>query len=140
MTRHRGTLNRPLAAALAAASLLALTACGSSGSKDDSAASSTSEDGVTVSTGLLALDPKSVSITKGQTVTWVGGDNITHVLVQGTYEVGADGLRTKEKDDKTFDLKLNRKGQRVSHTYTTAGTFTYFCTIHHGMNGTVVVS
>jgi len=22
----------------------------------------------------------------------------------------------------------------------TAGTFTYYCTIHHGMNGTVVVS
>jgi plastocyanin len=140
MTRHRGALNRPLSALLATGCLLALTACGASGSKDDTATSSTSKDGVTVSTGLLAFDPKSVTVTKGQTVTWVGGDNITHVLVQGSYDLGADGLRTNEKDDKAFNLKLNRKGQRVSHTYTTAGTFTYFCTIHHGMNGTVVVS
>ena len=140
MTRHRGSLNRPLSASLVAVCLLALTACGSSGTKDDSAAGSTSSNGVTVNTGLLAFDPKTVAITKGQTVTWVGGDNITHVLVQGSYEVGSDGLRTKETDDKTFNLKLGRKGQRVSHTYTTPGTFTYFCTIHHGMNGTVVVS
>lgn len=140
MIRHRPTLNRPLSAALATACLLALTACGSSGSKDSSAPSSMSSDGVTVNTGLLAFDPKSVSITKGQTVTWVGGDNITHVLVEGPYEVGSDGLRTKQTDDKAFHLNLTRKGQRVSHTYTTPGTFTYYCTIHHGMNGTVVVS
>jgi plastocyanin len=76
----------------------------------------------------------------GQSVTWVGGDNITHVLVQGAYEVGGDGLRTKESDDGTFQLRLSRKGQRVSHTYTTPGTFTYFCSIHRGMNGSVVVS
>jgi plastocyanin len=140
MTRHRATVNRPLSAVLITACLVALTACGSSGSKNTSATSSTSTDGVTVNTGLLAFDPKTVTITKGQTVTWVGGDNITHVLVQGSYEVGSDGLRTKETDDKTFNLKLGRKGQRVSHTYSTPGTFTYFCTIHHGMNGTVVVS
>lgn len=140
MTRHRATLNRPLSAVLVAACLLALTACGSSGSKDTSATSSTSTDGVTVNTGLLAFDPKTVTIAKGQTVTWVGGDNITHVLVEGSYEVGPDGLRTKESDDKAFRLNLSRKGQRVSHTYNTSGTFTYFCTIHHGMNGTVVVS
>ena len=140
MTRHRATVNRPLSAVLITACLVALTACGSSGSKDTSATSSTSTDGVTVNTGLLAFDPKTVTITKGQTVTWIGGDNITHVLVEGSYEVGPDGLRTKESDDKAFRLNLSRKGQRVSHTYSTSGTFTYFCTIHHGMNGTVVVS
>jgi plastocyanin len=140
MTRHRATVNRPLSAVLVTACLVALTACGSSGSKNTSATSSTSTDGVTVNTGLLAFDPKTVTITKGQTVTWVGGDNITHVLVEGSYEVGGDGLRTKESDDKAFRLNLSRKGQRVSHTYSTPGTFTYFCTIHHGMNGTVVVS
>jgi plastocyanin len=95
---------------------------------------------VSVNTGLLAFDPKEVRVQTGQTVSWVGGGNITHVLVQGTYEVGADGLRTKETDDKAFSLKLTKKGQQVSHTYDKAGTFTYFCTIHKGMNGTVTVS
>ncbi len=141
MTRHRATTSsRVYSAALVTAGLLALTACSSSSGEADSTDGGTSADGVSVDTGLLAFDPKSVTVTKGQTVTWVGGDNISHILVQGSYEVGADGLRTKESDDKAFNLTLNRKGQRVTHTYSTSGTFTYFCTIHKGMNGTVVVS
>lgn len=141
MTRHRATTSsRVLSAALTTACLLALTACGSSSGEAESTEGSTSTEGVSVDTGLLAFDPKTVTVTKGQSVTWVGGDNIRHVLVQGAYEVGADGLRTKETDDKAFNLALDRKGQRVSHTYSTSGTFTYFCTIHKGMNGTVVVS
>jgi len=117
---------------------LLLTSC-SSGSGTP-AVTQKSADGVTVNTALLAFDPKVISIKKGQTVTWVGGDNIGHTLVQGTYEVGPDTLRTKQTDDKAFNLDLTMKGQTVSHTYPTAGTFTYYCTIHKGMNGTVVVS
>ena len=97
-------------------------------------------DGVVVNTGLLTFSPDVANIKKGQTVTWVGGDNITHVLVEGTYKVGGDKLRTSQTDDGAFHLDLTKTGQRVSHTYTTAGTFTYYCSIHHGMNGTVVVS
>ena len=97
-------------------------------------------DGVTVNTELLAFDPETIRIKKGQTVTWVGGDNIGHTLVQGTYKVGSDKLRTTQTDDKAFNLDLSMKGQTVSHTYPTAGTFTYYCTIHKGMNGTVIVS
>jgi plastocyanin len=141
MTRPRSALlSRPLVALGAGACLLVLTACGSGGDSSGEAASTKDTDGVTVDTALLAFSPKAVRVSKGQTVTWVGGDNIGHVLVQGSYQVGGNGLRTKETDDHTFSLKLNRKGQRVSHTYTTAGTFNYFCTIHRGMNGTVVVS
>ena len=122
----------------AASSLLLSTACASSsggGANEDAGG-----DGVPVSTALLAFDPKEVRITKGQTVTWVGGDNITHVLVEGEFKVGSDGLRTEETDDKAFNLRLTKKDQKVSHTYDKPGTFTYFCTIHKGMNGTVVVS
>ena len=122
----------------AASSLLLSTACASSsgGGADEDA----SGDGVPVGTALLAFDPKEVRITKGQTVTWVGGDNITHVLVEGEYKVGDNGLRTEETDDKAFNLRLTKKDQKVSHTYDKPGTFTYYCTIHKGMNGTVVVS
>jgi plastocyanin len=123
----------------AASSLLLSTACASSSSGDGQDAEA-GGDGVPVSTALLTFDPKSVQVAKGQTVTWVGGDNITHVLVQGPYTVGGDGLRTEETDDKAFNLRLTKKDQKVSHTYDKPGTFTYFCTIHKGMNGTVVVS
>ena len=123
----------------AASSLLLATACGSSDGGTATKAEA-SGDGVPVSTALLTFDPKTVKVAKGQTVTWIGGDNITHVLVEGTYQVGSDGLRTEQTDDKAFNLRLTKKGQKVSHTYDKAGTFTYYCTIHHGMNGTVVVS
>lgn len=93
-----------------------------------------------MTTGVLAFDPATAHIRRGQTVTWIGGDDITHVLVEGAYTVAADGLRTSQTDDHAFALHLSRKGQRVSHGYDTAGTFTYYCTVHRGMNGTVVVS
>jgi plastocyanin len=123
----------------ATASLLLSTACASS-STGTAAETKGGDDGVPVGTALLTFDPKEARVSTGQKVTWVGGDNITHVLVQGTYEVGADGLRTEETDDKAFELRLTKKGQKVSHTYDKPGTFTYYCTIHKGMNGTVVVS
>jgi plastocyanin len=131
---------RTLVATAALSLLLMSAACASS---DDAASAGTTAvkaDGPSVSTALLAFDPETVTVKKGQTVTWVGGDDITHVLVQGAYSVGSDKLRTEQTDDKAFNLRLTKKGQQVSHTYGKAGTFTYYCTIHHGMNGTVVVS
>ena len=118
----------------------ALTGCSSSSTGAGPQASTAPADGVQVNTGLLAFDPMEAHIKTGQTVTWVGGDNIKHILVEGTYEVGSDKLRTTQTDDKAFNLELTKKGQTVSHTYDKAGTFTYYCTIHHGMNGSVVVS
>jgi plastocyanin len=121
-------------------SLLLSAACGSSSTATSAPSAAGKAGDVTVNTALLAFDPATAQIKKGQTVTWVGGDNITHVLVEGTYKVGSDHLRTEQTDDKAFNLKLTKSGQQVSHTYDKAGTFTYYCTIHHGMNGTVVVS
>jgi plastocyanin len=140
------TFTRParsrLLLAAAGVLTLSLTGCGgsSASSSTQSSSTKTTADGVSVNTALLAFDPATATIKKGQTVTWVGGDDITHVLVEGTYKVGSDKLRTEQTDDKAFDLRLRKKGQQVSHTYDQAGTFTYYCTIHHGMNGTVVVS
>lgn len=138
VTSPRTTLRTSVALAAVASALLTSAACG--GSSAAPAQTTGAKADATVSTALLAFDPKEVRVKAGQTVSWVGGDNITHVLVEGTYEVGSDGLRTTQTDDKAFSLKLTKKGQRVSHTYDKPGTFTYFCTIHKGMNGTVVVS
>jgi plastocyanin len=140
VTTKRTSTHTTVATAAAVLSVLLMTAaCGGSSATDSKDTTATKAD-ASVNTALLAFDPKEVRINAGQTVSWVGGDNITHVLVEGTYDVGTDGLRTKETDDKAFSLKLTKKGQRVSHTYDKAGTFTYFCTIHKGMNGTVTVS
>jgi len=39
----------------------------------------------------------------------------------------------------SFDTGVLRKGQSATHTFTTAGTFQYMCSIHPFMRGTVVV-
>ena len=122
------------AAALAA--LLLATACSSSSSPPSA---QVSRPGATVQIPLLSFRPDPVTIRAGQTVTWVNGNDIRHVLVEGTYQVGSDGLRTRESSDGAFSLKVAKAGDTVSHTYPKAGTFTYYCSIHKGMNGTVTV-
>ncbi len=131
---------RTLAITAAFSALLLTAACGGSDTSASADTAAPTAAGPSVGTALLTFDPETVRVKNGQTVTWVGGDNITHVLVEGTYQVGNDGLRTEQTDDKAFNLRLTKKGQQVSHTYDKPGSFTYYCTIHHGMNGTVVVS
>ncbi len=123
--------------------LLALAACGGgsrSTATTKAAAPAASKPGATVNIPLLSFDPVRTTIKTGQTVTWVNGNDINHVLVEGTYKVDSSMLRTDETDDKAFNLVVAKKGDTVAHTYAKAGTFTYYCTIHKGMNATVVVT
>jgi len=134
---------RRMTLVVALAPLLALAACGGgSGSTaaTKAAAPAASKPGATVNIPLLSFDPVTTTIKAGQTVTWVNGNDINHVLVEGTYKVDSSMLRTDETDDKTFNLVVAKKGDTVGHTYAKAGTFTYYCTIHKGMNATVVVT
>ena len=121
------------------ATLVVTAACG--GAETSNAADADGEAaGNVVTMSLLDFSPETVKIAKGETVTWKNGSAIEHVLVQGTYDVDGNGLRSSEKDDGTFSLKVSKKGQAVEHTYDEPGTFDYFCTIHKGMNGTVEVA
>jgi plastocyanin len=129
-------MRRAITLAAAGAALLVTSAC--SGSSDPEPATA-SLPGATVTIPLLAFDPATVTIAPGQTVTWKNGNDISHVLVERTYTVGADGLRTSETPDGAFSLKVDNTGDTVSHTYPKAGTFTYYCSIHKGMNATVTV-
>ena len=132
---------------VALAPLLALTACSGGGSSKASTtpgsgpAKTAAKPGTTVKIPLLSFDPEKATVKVGQTVTWVNGNDINHVLVEGTYKVDpATMLRTSETDDKAFNLTVAKKGDTVEHTYAKAGTFTYYCTIHKGMNATVTVT
>lgn len=127
-------MRRAIPLALAA---LALTgACSSSSSPKTVAAT---KPGATVTIPLLGFDPATVTIKPGQTVTWKNGNDISHVLVEGSYALDGNGLRSSEHPDGAFSLKVDKTGDTVSHTYPKAGTFTYYCSIHKGMNATVIV-
>lgn len=67
--------------------------------------------------------PADIQVTVGQTVTWTwSSGGITHNV---TF---SDGSGSGDQSSGTF-----------SKTFSTAGTFQYRCTIHAGMNGSVLV-
>jgi plastocyanin len=70
------------------------------------------------------FDPATIRIKAGDTVTWTNNDNFTHTV----------------KVDGEPDHKVGR-GDSVSITFDTAGTYDYECTLHsHDMHGTVIVT
>lgn len=139
-------LRTRLAPAVLALSLgaLSLTGCATSEPASQPSSSSTStEKAVDGDVTLVSLNfmPETLTVSVGDTVTWVNGEPITHTITSGTFSDVDEttGLRGSEAADGVFDEKLSEKGGTFSYTFETAGTFQYFCDIHDGMNATVVV-
>lgn len=149
----------------AAAALLLLGACGgssddttestgsastatgteSSAPSEDGAGSSGSEDSgsateVTLQT--FRFEPGEIEIDAGTTVTWTNNDDILHTVTSGIgQKQGVPGV-SKNKDakpDGMFDQEMDGVGATFEFTFEEAGTFEYFCAIHPGMTGTVIV-
>lgn len=68
--------------------------------------------------------PSSLTIHVGDTVTWTNDDPVSH---------------TATAYDGAFNTGTLQKGQSDSHTFSQAGTFTYYCRFHTFMHGTIVV-
>jgi LPXTG-motif cell wall-anchored protein len=68
--------------------------------------------------------PSSISIDQGDTVTWTNNGPTPH---------------SATAPDGSFDTGIFPAGQSRSHTFNDAGTFSYICTPHPNMQGTVVV-
>ncbi len=130
---------KPLAIAVVA--VLALAACSSSGSTPTAAAPTVapsaaataaassgggSAAAATVDMKNIAYNPATVTAKVGQTVTWTNSDSFAHTV--------------------TFDDSSVKSSDNVaaagtfSTTFDKAGSFTYHCTIHPTMKGTVTVS
>ncbi|MBI4080894.1 MAG: cupredoxin family copper-binding protein [Candidatus Levybacteria bacterium] len=73
----------------------------------------------------FAFSPETITVKKGTTITWTNEDAAGH---------------TATADDGTFDTGLITKGESGSVTFDTVGTFSYHCTPHPNMKGTVVVT
>lgn len=69
--------------------------------------------------------PTTVTIRPGGTVTWVNDDAVMHTVTAG---------------DGSFDSGIMAKGATFVRTFPKAGTYQYTCSLHPGMDGTVVVA
>jgi plastocyanin len=73
----------------------------------------------------IKFNPGTVKVKAGGTVTWTNEDSVGHDVTSKTFKSGsAGGIEP---------------GQSFKHKFAKAGTFTYVCTVHPGMQGTVVV-
>jgi amicyanin len=73
----------------------------------------------------FAFSPATVTVKAGSTVVWTNADSIQHDI---TFDGGSISSSVLNHND-TF-----------SHTFTTAGTYHYICSIHPFMHGTVIVT
>jgi amicyanin len=73
----------------------------------------------------LAFSPATITVKAGSTVVWTNNDAIQHDV---TFDGGGIASSVLNHSD-TF-----------SHTFPTAGTYHYICSIHPFMHGTVIVT
>ncbi len=107
------------AAAASAAPAPAMTASAADARPVARAAASA---GVTI--GDFAFHPGATTVHVGDTISWTNEDAASH---------------TATADDGSFDTGALARGASGAHTFTSAGTFAYHCSIHPSMTGTVTV-
>jgi plastocyanin len=72
----------------------------------------------------FSFGPQSLTISVGTTVVWTNRDDIPHTVVS------TEGV---------FKSKVRDTDENFSYTFTKAGTYPYFCSVHPKMTGKVVV-
>lgn len=71
------------------------------------------------------FSPVSLTVKKGTTVKWVNGDSANHAVVA---------------DKEGFKGPELKKGDSYSVPFPIAGTFSYHCSLHPSMKGTITVT
>jgi plastocyanin len=89
----------------------------------------TANDQPSVSNAEVKIDnfsfgPDTIKVSVGTTVTWTNRDDIPHTVVS------TDGV---------FKSKVRDTDEKFSYTFSKAGTYPYYCSIHPKMTGKVVV-
>jgi len=72
----------------------------------------------------FSFGPQTLTVSVGTTVVWTNRDDIPHTVVS------TDGV---------FKSKVRDTDEKFSYTFTKAGTYPYFCSVHPKMTGKIVV-
>ncbi len=73
----------------------------------------------------FSFSPKTFTVPVGATVTWTNHDKVPHVVTTA--------------DNQFQKSPALKPGQSFSNTFATAGTYSYFCSIHPKMTGKIIV-
>ena len=72
-----------------------------------------------------AFTPGSITVTANTTITWTNKDGVPHTVTS---------------DSGAFDSGTINTNGTYSHTFTSAGTYHYHCTVHPAMTATVIAN
>jgi plastocyanin len=72
----------------------------------------------------FTFGPDTLTVPANSTVTWINKDDVPHVIASN------DGL---------FKSKALDTDDKYSYTFTKAGTYAYYCSIHPKMVGKIIV-
>jgi plastocyanin len=126
--------SRAAAALLGCSASLLATGCGDGGGEPRAATAATgpatepAAEAATVDIASFRFAPRSVTIVAGGSVTWRNRDKAPHTA-QSSGEGGAARFATG---------RLAR-GQRRSITFSTPGSYPYYCVYHRFMEANVIV-
>jgi len=85
-------------------------------------------------------DPPTISVKKGDTITWINDDREGHTITSGEGS-GRFGWMSDDfgTPDRLFESGRFMPGESWSYIFEEEGTFQYFCTIHPWMEAIVIV-
>jgi plastocyanin len=112
-----------LTLAVLVGAVVMIAGCTSSTQSPSSPQTSTASQNTVTMKG-LAFNPSALTINKGANVTWTNDDSTTHTV---TSDTGA------------FESGNLSPGNSFTHQFNETGTFSYHCTIHPSMIGTITV-
>jgi plastocyanin len=81
----------------------------------------------------------SITIKKGESVTLVSDTFTPHIIANGMWDDGQARPEVEAGAPAVKGVQVNGNSSSTVGPFTTAGTFHLYCTIHPGMNLTVVV-
>jgi plastocyanin len=114
------TIKKMSIAGLAGSALVAMVMFAGS----PSVRANTDQPSVEVKIDNFTFGPQTITVPAGTTVTWTNKDDIPHT------SVSTEGL---------FKSKVLDTDEKFSYTFTKAGTYTYYCSVHPKMTGQIVV-
>ncbi len=81
----------------------------------------------------------SITISKGQSLTLVDDASSTHIIANGNWVNGSAQPKQESGAPVVNNLQFNGNDSKTIGPFNTAGTFHLYCTVHQGMNLTVIV-
>ena len=104
--------------------VVALLSAGSGAVKANAQLQQAPAKNVEIKIDNFSFAPGTFTVAVGTTVTWINHDDIPHTAVS------TDGV---------FKSKVMDTDEKLSYTFTKAGSYPYFCSIHPKMTGTILV-